>query len=48
LAEWVGNNEPEPEKTALKPTMKASRKPTAAKKTAKKKYAPRRKKKVLP
>jgi excinuclease ABC subunit A len=52
-AEWVGNDEPEPEKTALKPAKNVSRKPTAtkkaaAKKTAKKKSAPRRKKTVLP
>jgi hypothetical protein len=49
LAEWVGNHEPEPEKTAKKPAKSASNKrtaakKTAAKKTAKKKSAPRRKK----
>jgi excinuclease ABC subunit A len=53
LAEWVGNHEPEPEKTAKKPAKSASNKrtaakKTAAKKTAKKKSAPRRKKTVLP
>jgi excinuclease ABC subunit A len=47
LAEWVGNHEPKPEKTPLRPAKKASRKPTAAKKTVKKKSAPRRKKTVL-
>jgi excinuclease ABC subunit A len=48
LAEWVGNHEPKPEKTALKPIKTVPRKPSAAKKTAKKKSAPRRKKTVLP
>jgi excinuclease ABC subunit A len=47
-AEWVGNDEPKPRKSTLKPAKKAACKPTAAKKTAAKKSAPRRKKKVLP
>jgi excinuclease ABC subunit A len=47
-AEWVGNHEPKPGKSALKPAKKASRKPTADTITAKKKSAPRRKKTVLP
>jgi len=34
-AEWVGNHEPEPEKTALKPAKKAPRKAAAVKKAAK-------------
>jgi len=47
-AEWVGDHELEPASEKSKSSGNTSRKGKAEKKTAKKKYAPRRKKTVLP